>query len=281
MKNKLTILILLFFISCKSNKISTLKYSTSPEALRHYQKGWEQIMDEGRYGEAEVSYRKSLEYDPDFLIGKSVLARLTLNLEERLKLYEEIQEKRNTVTGDERLILEVYSSLVKHTNLKDQGSSETKSSLQKALSIAEKNLGSVVHKYPAEIYLKAEYIEVLNSLYGPKQALDSLNALTTISQKDNPFLLGFSASMHAELEEYDIAMKQANRLLQVVKDSTLPKTFAVLADVYFQMGSLEVAKSNVDRAGKLDPKNLDASQLKKKIDEAIKKQNATTLSDMK
>lgn len=40
-------------------------------------------MDEGRYGEAEVSYGKALAYDAEILVGKSVLARLTLNLDER------------------------------------------------------------------------------------------------------------------------------------------------------------------------------------------------------
>ncbi len=280
MKNKLPTLILFLLISCTAEKISNVKYSTTPDALRHYHQGWVQIMDEGRYGEAEVSYRKTLEYNPDFLVGKSVLARLTLDLEERLKLYEEIQEKKNTVTGDESLILEVYTSLVKYTNLRDQGSADTKNALQEALGIAERNLRIVIHKYPEEVYLKAEYFEILNSLYGPKQALDSLDALTTISQKDNPFLLGFSASMHAELEEYAIAMNQANRLLEVVNDSTLPKTFAVLADVYFQMGSLEIAKRNADRANVLDPKNIDASRLKEKINQAIEEQAATTLPDI-
>ncbi|MFS4494058.1 tetratricopeptide repeat protein [Maribacter sp. 2308TA10-17] len=281
MKNGLLLALLFLLVSCASERNSTLKYSTTIEALEHYKRGWVQIMDEGRYGDAEISYRKVLEQDPDFLVGKSVLARLTLDLGERLKLYEEIQKKKSTIKGDESLILEVYTSLVKYTNLRDQGSSEAKNAIQAALQLAEKNFKKVVHKYPEEVYLKAEYIEILHSLYGPAQALDSLNKLSTTSQKDNPFLLGFAASMHAELEEYDIAMKRANRLLEVVNDSTQPKTFAVLANIYFQMENLVIAKKNADRANQLDPNNLDASRLKKKIDKAIEEQNLPTLSDTK
>ena len=144
------------------------------------------------------------------------------------------------------------------------------------MQLAEKNLKKVIHKYPEEVYLKAEYIEILHSLYGPKRALDSLNILASISQKDNPFLLGFSASMQAELEAYDIAIKQANRLKNVINDPTQPKTYAVLADIYYQMGNFEIAKRNADKANVLDPKNLDASRLKKKIDQAILEQDKPT-----
>ena len=226
-------------------------------------------MDEGRYGEAERSYRKALKNDPEFLIGKSVLARLTLDLEERLALYKDLQEGMSKINGDELLILEVYTAFVNYTNLRDQKSPDAKATIQEALVLAEKNLKKIVQKYPNEIYLKAEYIEMLHSLYGPKQALDSLNSLTTSVQKENPFLLGFSASMNAEVEAFDIAIKNANRLKEVINDSTQPKTFAVLADVYFQKGDLEVAKSYADKANELDPRNLDASRLKQKIDNAI------------
>lgn len=278
MKYLFALLISIVLFACATPEDSFLKYSTNSDALNQYRQGWVQIMDEGRYGEAEVSYRKALEYDSVFLVGKSVLARLTLELEERLALYQEIQAGKDNIKGDERLVLDVYSALVHYTNLRDQKSSETKRALNEALQLAEKNLKKVVHKYPEEVYLKAEYIEILNSIYGPKQALDSLNSITTASQKENPFLLGFSASMHAELEEYDIAMQKANRLLEVVNDSTLPKAYAVLAEVHFKMGNLKIAKSNVDRANDLDSKNLDASRLKTKIDAAIEEQK-TSISD--
>jgi len=274
MKYYVILCVSLLLLSCGKQGHSDLKYTANADALKFYHQGWEQIMDEGRYGEAEISYRKVLEHDPDFLIGKSVLARLTLDLEERLLFYNELHAKKDGIHGDERLVLDVYIALVNFTNLRDQGSSETKDALQNALKLAEKNLKKIVHSHPEEVYLKAEYIEVLNSIYGPRQAIDSLQGLTTIAQKENPFLLGFQASMYAELGEYELAMQKANHLLEVVNDSTLPKTYAVLADVYFKMGNLKIAKSNADRATELDARNLDASRLKTKIDMAIQEQSS-------
>ena len=154
-----------------------------------------------------MSYRKALEHDSTFLVGKSVLARLTLDLEERLALYKTIEEEKHTVTGEERLILDVYSALTKYTNLRDQKSPETKSALQDAFDIGEKNFRKIVHTYPDEVYLKSEYIEILHSKYGAAQSLDSLKKLSTIDQQTNPFLLGFKAILTAETKNYEEALK--------------------------------------------------------------------------
>ena len=43
-------------------------------------------MDYGDYSEAEVSYRKALSFDDNFLVGQSILARITPDLEERLAI---------------------------------------------------------------------------------------------------------------------------------------------------------------------------------------------------
>lgn len=223
-------------------------------------------MDEGRYGAAEDSYRKAVNLDPNFLVGKSVLARLTLNLEERIAFERELFERKNEVEGDERLILEVYRALVRYTNLRDQGAPQAGKVLNEAMQTAEKNLGSVVHKYPKETYLKAEYVEFLHSRYGPRKALDSLNALSLPEQQKNPFLIGVAATMQAELDQFDGALEKAKELEQIVNDPEQPKPYAVYAYIYLQMGNLELAKTNADKANELDPLNLDASRLKERID---------------
>lgn len=245
------------------------KSISNDSALHYYELGWKQIMDEGNYGPAEISYRKVLEHDPDFLLGKSVLGRLTLDLEERLRIEKEVQDQKENVSGDERSILEVYHTLVKFTNAREQKSPETKTILREAFPLALKNLGEIAHKYPDEIYMKAEYIEFLHSRYGPRNTLDSLRVLTTEAQKDNFFLLGYSASMQAEMDNFEVALQQAGRLKKLTKDTLVPKPYAVFADIYFQMDSLKLAKVNVDLATKLDPRNLDASRLKVKIDQKL------------
>ena len=48
-----------------------------------------------------------------------------------------------------------------------------------------------------------------------------------------------------------------------------PKPYAVLAAIYFKMDSLQKAKSYADKAFQLDPRNLDASRIKTKIDQQL------------
>lgn len=259
--------------ACTNQEITSdqLQYSTTNDStLFYYQKGWQQIMDQGFYGPAEVSYRKALEFDPDFLVGKSVLARLTTDLEERLQLFEELEAEKSKIAGDERLILDVYIALTEFTNIREQEPEKAPAFLENVLNLAEQNFRQIVHKYPEEIYLKSEYIEILHSLQGPEASLDSLNAITTNEQKDNPFLLGYAAGINAEMGNYQMALIQANRLNHIIQDSLIPKPFVVYADVHYKWGeNLEIAKQMVDRAVRLDPRNLDASRLKTRIDKAL------------
>lgn len=47
----------------------------------------------------------------------------------------------------------------------------------------------------------------------------------------------------------------------------VPKTYVVLADIFYKMGKKEDAKADVNQALKLDSGNIDAQRLKIKIDE--------------
>ncbi len=269
MLNRILLLIVcLLFLAC--NTAVDKKYVTystaSDSTLYHYKKGWQEIMDYGDYSAAEVSYRNALKHDADFLVGQSVLARLTLNLEERLGLYQTIEEKKHTIHGDERLILDVYQALTKYTNLRDQKSSETADALQEARNLGEENFRKIAQRYPDEVYLKSEYIEILHSQYGAKQALDSLNELTTTSQQNNPFLLGYKAILTAETKNYQEALKYAHQLKTQMKDQQVAKPDAILADIYFKIEDFAQAKIYADKAFAIDPRNLDASRLKVKID---------------
>lgn len=259
------------FLSCTTKTDEKLvKYTTTVDStLFYYKKGWQQIMDFGDYAAAEISYRKALEYDPEFLVGQSVLARLTLDLDERLALHQAIEEQKHKIQGDERLILDVYQALTKYTNLRDQNSPETKNALQEALNMGEYNFRIIVHAYPEEVYLKSEYIEMLHSQYGAEQSLDSLNKLVTISQQNNPFLLGYKAILTAETENFQEALKYAQQLEAQLKDLQVAKPHAILADIYFKMEDYSNAKVHVDKAFTIDPRNLDASRLKEKIDSKL------------
>jgi len=268
--------ILLAFIllnACISNTPKyALEYTTSNDStLFYYNLGWKQIMDDGFYGPAEVSYSKALSFDNDFLIGKATLARLTLDLEERLQLFQDVENHKSKIEGDERKILDVYQGLVHFTNVRAQDPAKSKSVIDSVLIIAEQNLRHIVHRYPEEIYLKSEYLEILNSRYGAKAALDSLTVHTTETQKENPFLLGFAASLYAEEGNFKEALKKAHLLKRIINNDDIPKPYAVFADVFYTMEAWDNAKVNADKAVLLDPRNLDASRLKTKIDTEINK----------
>jgi len=247
-----------------------ISYSTeSDSALYYYRLGWAQIMDEGFYGPAETSYRKAVEFDPGFLVGKSVLARLTPNLDERLNLYRELIAKRSSTAGDERAVLDVYIALTEFTNLREQGAPKAASVLDSTLKLAEENFRSIVHKYPGEKHIRAEYIEILHANHGAEAAMDTLVKFRD-EHKLVPFLEGYAASLHAETGNFEEALNRARALQQSFSSDSIPKPYVVLAEVYHKMGDLEMAKQYVERAYALDPRNLDASRLKDQIDEALK-----------
>lgn len=272
---QLVVCLLLSLFACQSAPAPQgMTYTTNIDSTRfYYERGWEQIMDEGHYGLAELSYRKALEFDTNFLLGQAVLARLTLDLEERLRLFESLEAQKEAIKGDERKVLNVYIALTEFTNIRAQQPDQAPAALERTLQLAEKNLRSVVYNNPNAIYLKAEYIEILHSLQGPEAALDSLAVLTTSAQRDNPFLRGFAASLEAERGNFSQAIEHAQRLAQLQGDRLLPKSYAVFADVYFQMDSLTLAKQYADRAVELDPRNLDASRLQTRINAALKSVN--------
>jgi len=282
----LLLLLLLFYnVSCKqtSNTESinpkSLFNSISDSTLFYYQLGWRQIMDEGYYGPAEVSYRKTLQYDSQFLLGKSVLARLTLDLEERLKLFKELQQQKLAVTGDERLVLDVYIGLTHFTNVREQTPKQARSILDSVLRLAENNMRTIIHKYPEETYLKAEYLEILHSLYGSEKTIDSLHRLVTKKQKDNWFIKGYLAGMYAELEYYEEALNLARQLEHSINNPKIPKAYVIYADIYFKKQEYALAKTYADKAVQLDSRNLDASRLKSRIDQALQAQKDRVLKE--
>ena len=261
---------LFLFVSCNSTKPKEgLQLSTNEEALKHYNRGWVQILDEGNYGPSEVSYRAALAADPDFLIGQTVLARLTLDKEEQLALHKNINAKKENITGDERLILDVFIGLLEYGMLRDKGATNLVEARKKVLKLAENNFRQVVHKYPEVMYLKSEYIEMLNANYGPQQALDTLKTILLPSQKDNLFLLGYAATMESDLGNFTKALTIAEYLDEMVSDPGIPKPDAVYAYIYLKMDSLQKAKFHADKANTIDFRNMDASRLKTRIDAAI------------
>lgn len=239
--------------------------TTSDSARYYYYKGWENVMDLGHYSNSAIAYEKCIAHDPDFLIGQCLYGRISNDLAEQERIYTLIEEEKIHLKGAEYKLLEVFQSLLKLMILRQKDTSKTKAQITHALALGEKNFRQIVKEYPDEIYYKAEYIEILNYNHGAKVALDSLAVLATIKEQQNPFLLGYAAMMEASLENFDKALIKADQLAQQFKGQNVPKPYVVYADIYYKQGLFKKAKENVTKALTLDPGNIDAQRLKKKL----------------
>ncbi|MEO1052593.1 MAG: tetratricopeptide repeat protein [Bacteroidota bacterium] len=258
-------LMLLTFVG--TSQAQHLQLSTrSDSCVHYYYEGWRQVMDQGNYTASAVAFRKMASFDSGFWIGQALLGRISENLEEQETILENIEQHKRNVTGDERLLLDIFTELLKLTILRQKDPSRATEQLKKALQIGEENFRTVVHKYPGEVYYKSEYIEVLNYNHGAQVALDSLYALTSKQQKKQPFLLGFAAHLEAELGNIDNAKEKARMLEKVMADQKAPKPYVVWADVLYAAGEYDKAMECLEKGLEIDPGNLDAIRLKSKLE---------------
>ena len=242
-----------------------LKLSTpSDSALYFYYEGWRQVMDEGNYSKAEMAYRQMMKHDPDFLIGLSLLGRITKDLNERQQIELHLLNHKDEVGGDERILLNTFIDLVKLTNQRETNPGEAPRQMESIFKTGEQSLLYLVHHYPEEVYYKAEYIEVLHRNHGPQTALDSLYALVSQDQQTLPFLLGYAANLQAEIGQFTDALNKAEKLQQIM-DTQSPKPYVVYSNIYFKMGKLETALEWATKALTFDPENIDAQRMMAKV----------------
>ena len=110
----LSFLLLSIYACNYDNNNASFDYGTKSDSARYYYlNGFHEILDNGRWTEAENSYRKALEFDPDYALGKSLVGRITRNLDEREKLLQQLLAIKNKSSQDENLLLDVYLLRVK------------------------------------------------------------------------------------------------------------------------------------------------------------------------
>ena len=140
-------IILLF--SCKQ-KVNNQPYnygSQSDSAVYHFNKGWEQIMDYGQWTLSEESFRKAVELDPDFLIGKSLVGKISRDLDERVRLLNEINEEKKHATKDNQLLLEITLATLELMNARDQKINLEPEFITHFGNLGETNYRKFIHKY--------------------------------------------------------------------------------------------------------------------------------------
>ncbi|MEQ8415868.1 MULTISPECIES: tetratricopeptide repeat protein [unclassified Imperialibacter] len=254
-----------FFIQAKAQ---LLPLSTASDSAKHYYYlGWKQIMDYADYTKAEQSYRKSIAFDPEFILGQSLVGRISPDIKERYEILEKINTKKHLATEDEQLVADVSVMLIEFLNAREEmDSAKTAEKIAIALQTGLKNFGLIGQKYPEEVYFISEYFEIVNYLYGPKKALDTLKSYNLSLKKPAPFLIGYESTLEAALGNYDNALELAFKLKKCFKDKKVPKPYVVLGDIYLQKGDLESAYKYINKALELDPANRAVQRLKKRAE---------------
>jgi tetratricopeptide (TPR) repeat protein len=236
----------------------------SSEALEVYRRGWVEILEYGRWAEAERLYRQALALDPAFTIAKSVLARITADVEERQALYREVESELDRVDADGLLILEVYQRTLELFAFRERGEPVPAGFRDAMARQAVSSYARFIAKYPAEWSVVIEFIEWVHALKGPEAALSEVARIGAGEQ-------GFSyfpAYFEAELGRFDRARALAEEFAAGFGDPLVPQPHYLNAYISYELGQFEVANQHVARALELAPRHLIAQRLQKKIAEA-------------
>lgn len=271
---------LLFFIMLASCQQKQNKTSTEPAVYRYgakndsavfyFNKGWELILDYGQWTLSEKAFRKAVEFDSTFIVGKALVGKNTTNLNERIQILNDINSSQIKVSEDDQLILEVTRITLELFNAREKNVKLDEDFISIFLTTAEKNYRTFIHKYPNESYIKAEYIEVLNAIYGAKTALDSLQILTTPKQKKVPFFISYAATLESDLGNFKKALSIADDFNNQINDPGIPQPYVLYGSIYLKMDSLSLATSNLDKALQLDPNHIFAQRFKTQVNTKLK-----------
>ncbi len=265
-KNTSTLLLLWSMTASVTAQTMTLS-TDSDSAKYYYYQGWEQVLDYGHFGNSEAAYRHMFAHDEEFLLGASLLARITTNPSERKQLIADIEHKAARLSGDEAELLKVFVNLAKIYVYREDNQWELlKTHRLQTLKHAEITLRKLAHMYPNDVYYKSEYVEFLHANHGPKMALDSLQELF---KKPPPFMLSYSAQLLGELDLFDEAWETADRFKALMASKNAPQVPLLYAKLYKLMGKNEQALLKVNRALVLDPGQQLALRLKEELTKEI------------
>ncbi|MGO4919106.1 hypothetical protein [Maribacter spongiicola] len=277
MKYPIYLIVFILFTSCqqKQNKSSAepafYTYGAKNDsAIFYFNKGWELILDYGQWTLSDKAFRNAVSFDSTFIVGKALVGKNTTDLNERIEILNDLNNSQIKVREDDQLILEVTMITLELFNARGQNIKLNEDFLSNFLSTAEKNYRTFIHKHPNESYIKAEYIEVLNAIYGPKIALDSLHNLTTTKQKKIPFFISYSATLESDVGNFEKALSIADDFNTQINDPNIPQPYVLYGSIYLKMDSLSLATSHIDNALQLDPNYIFAQRFKNQINTKLK-----------
>lgn len=222
--------------------------SSNTEAIRQYHNGWDEVMNQGNYAASENTFRKAFSLDSGFVMGATLLFRISTIDTEKEFLNAYIEENLDSIPDpDEKKLATLYFKM----------GSRAVDDWDSALLTFD----SLVRKYPGEVNLFAEYIEIINRLNGAQAALDSIQVLAQQQHHIMPFLVSYKVKLYLAVNERDIASIYLNQLENAFENKEAPRVFLSRAEMAFAKKQPEVAQRYLNKALAVDPKNLDAKRL--------------------
>ena len=231
----------------------------SQKALEYYHLAWKQILDLGEWTNAEESFRKSVQIDPDFLLAWSQVGRISNDPEERKFIFEMLNKKKSQLNGFQKELLETYMGSLEIIDLKDRGLPVHPNLGKAFLAKLYQSSQSFLKEYPDETYIEAEYIEAIHSIYGAKSALDSLAKRNLLDK--SPFFISYRAMLQAETNNFVEAHKSLKILEEGFGSSQRPALSYTKAYINKEEGKLEEAEISLKECLKLDPKHTLAKRM--------------------
>jgi len=260
--------------ACNPNKDAEAEFDYGTEndtASAYFLKGWEEILDNGRWTESEIAFRKAAELDPDWLLGMSMVARITQDLEERQQILKKLELNKEYADPDERLLLDVNIASHIAANNRDQGISNSTESSQLRRQLAETNFGEFARKYPEDDYFKAEYIEFLHLNHGAQVALDSIEHLASPRQKQLGFYISYAGSLELELGNTDNAKALSLKLKATWIDPNFNSPLMLDASIYLAEDNPQKALDLVNQVVKRDSNHIIAKGMQARLQQILAK----------
>ncbi|WP_439101548.1 tetratricopeptide repeat protein [Congregibacter sp.] len=239
------------------------------KALALYRQGWSEILERGRWAEAERLYRAALATAPDFVIAKSVLARMTDDAKERETLVDEIKRERGGVGAWGELLLDPYVMTLKLISARESGTALRTGFRDDLTNLAIESYRDFTERYPDEWAVRIEYLEWIHAKHGPGEALRAIDAMENANPTYVARLSYFPASFYAELGDFAQARREAEIFLGQLGPGDWPQAHYIRAFIAYEQGDYPAAAESVNEALRLDPQHVIAQRLKVKADRAL------------
>lgn len=223
-----------------------------------YERGWSQVLDAGRWSAAEESYRAAMGADPDWVLGRVLVGRITSDVDEREALLAWVEQRRDAAPADERLLIDVFAMNLRAANARDRGEELEPAFFALREERALANLRAYLERHPEDAYVSAELVEWIHAVEGARAALFAIESEVSPQAAEVPFFTLYRAQLLSELGHHARAIALADEYAEQLDDPGAPGPPALRARIWLAMGRPDRALVEADAALALDGANLAA-----------------------